>query len=117
MIEKVIVAIDEQLQETHKKIEQCERLRAGKVSPEQKKMLDKAYNLLESMRDRLSVAKDILEGRAFLVYEVDKRLTIVKPSEQTAKLIAAAQEYGAKIKSYALKMPEGGQNDSELFTD
>jgi prophage tail gpP-like protein len=99
-MKEILDAIDKRLAETHHKLDECQKLREQVASGEQKALLDKAYTKLEARRDKLTLMKDIAEGKAFLIYEdADGQLTIVKPSEKTAKLVAAAQEYGAKLTS------------------
>jgi len=100
MMKEIIDSIEKRLAETRQKLDECQKLREQVASGEKKDLLDKAYMRLEARRDRLTLAKDILEGKAFLIYDINDQLTVVKPSEKAAKLIAAAQEYGAKVTEY-----------------
>jgi hypothetical protein len=95
-MEKSIAAIQEELAEVNNKIKMCDELKS-EATQEQKKLLEERRLKYEAKRDRLALALDILEGRAFGMYDVDGRLTILKPSESTAELLTIAQGMGAKV--------------------
>ena len=90
-------SLQSNLDELQAKLEKCHQLQA-KASNEQKKQLDAVRFKLEAQRDRLAVAMDIISGRDYVVYDIDGDLTVVRPSENTAKLVKAAEECGAKVK-------------------
>ena len=56
----------------------------------------------KAISGRLSVCIDILEGRAFLIYQEEGTtdLTIIRPDETTAALVKKAEEMGARVTGF-----------------
>lgn len=96
-MKEIIKVIQSGLDNLKARLEKCYQLQP-KASNEQKKQLDVVRLKLEAQRDRLAVVLDIISGRDYVVYDIDGDLTVVRPSENTAKLIKAAEECGGKVK-------------------
>lgn len=80
-----------------------------KAAPEQSERVRDAVAYLEAWRARFSVVQDLMAGRAFVVYQEGKELVVVRPeTEQSAKLIAKAEELGARI----VKLGEFGKEEA-----
>lgn len=92
-----IEALQVELGEVKDKLKKCFELE-GKATGDQKNQLRNLYTKLQSRRDRLVVAIDIVSGRDYILHDIDGQLTVERPSEGTAKLIKVAEEYGAKVK-------------------
>ena len=101
---KSLEAIQAELNEVKTKLEKCYEFQS-KAGPEQKKQLDTLRLKLEAQRDRLAVAMDVISGRDYIVHDIDGKLTVVRPSENTAKLIKAAEDYGARVTELAQESP------------
>lgn len=93
---KSLEAIQAELNEVKAKLGKCDELQA-KAAGEQKKRLGAFRIKLEARRDRLATALDILSGRDYVIYDIDGELAVVRPSENTAKLIKAIEEYGGRV--------------------
>ena len=92
--------LEQELTEVRQKIEECFEFLHKDLPDDKKERLMKAYTKLETERDRIAIALDILNGRAFLIHEHNGQLSIIKPSEKTAKLLAVAEQYGGKVTKY-----------------
>jgi len=77
------------------KLDQCAKLEE-KATPAEKKQLNVIYAKLEAHRDRVAVCLDIMDGKAYVVKDVGGKLVVVQPSENTAELVKAAEECGAR---------------------
>lgn len=95
-MEKSLEALQLDLAEVKAKIEKCDHLKE-KASPAQKEKLDARRKKFEAQRDRLAIALDLVSGRSYALWDINDHLTVVKPkSEGVAKLIKAAEGYGAR---------------------
>jgi len=94
-MDKSLEAIQSDLAAVKAMIEKCDHLKE-KGTEEQQKQLDTRRTKLEARRDRLAIALDLLSGRAYAIWDINNELTVVKPSPGTARLIQAAEEYGAR---------------------
>lgn len=106
-MKEIMKVIQLTLDELKAKLEKCYQLQS-KASNEQKKQLDVVRLKLEARRDRLAVALDIISGRDYVVYDIDGALAVVRPSENTAKLIKAVEECGCKVKELPVTKEKGG---------
>jgi len=95
-MEKSLEALQADLATVKLKIQKCDDL-MEKATEEQKKQLEGRRLKYEAQRDRLLVAIDVVSDRVYAIYDIDGKLTVVKPnSEGVAKLIRAAEDYGAR---------------------
>jgi hypothetical protein len=103
-MEKSLEALQSDLAEIKAKIEKCDQF-MEKASPEQKEKLNARRCKYEAQRDRLAVAIDVVSGRAYAIYDIDGKLTVIKPdSEGVAKLIRTAEDYGARATKLTSKI-------------
>lgn len=83
-----------------KQLEKCQELQGrtkGKVAIGK---LERAYTFLVARSFRLAICIDIMEGKAFTVHDVDGDLTVVKPTESTARLLDLAEKLGGRVSSF-----------------
>lgn len=83
-------------------------------SEEQRNKIVTLRNNLESRANRVEMATEVLSGRSFIVYDVNGELTLVKPSEQTAKLIEEAEKHGAVVSKYDIDFGEGVSDEAVI---
>lgn len=98
-MESIIKLLNEKEAEAKNNIEKCDSLQT-KASKEKKEQLVDVRMKLEARAFRIDAARDILQGRSFMVKEVDGELVVCRPSSATATLFKQAEEMGAKIISY-----------------
>jgi hypothetical protein len=95
-VEKSLDALAMDMAMVKEKIQKCDEL-MPKATAEQKQELEARRLKYEAQRDRLAVAIDVVGGRAYAIYDIDGKLTVIKPnSEGVAKLIRTAEDYGAR---------------------
>lgn len=78
------------------KIAKCDELEP-KAKPDQLLLLRDRKTLFQSWESRLSVAMDIMEGKAFYIHS--HGINIGFADEDTSKLLDAAEKRGAKVES------------------
>jgi len=108
-MEKSLEALQSDLAEIKAKIEKCDQL-MGKASPEQKEKLVTRRLEYEAQRDRLTLAIDLLKGRACGIINEDGQPYIIKPKDSLAQVIKVAEEYGARIVSIIPNRKEASQS-------
>jgi len=102
-------ALLEQLSETNAQLEKCRQYLKRARGDKTKRKLERLETWHEAQRLRLSICMDILNGRAFTVYEETSvedvegeapTITVVKPSPSQARLIDLTEKLGGKVTSH-----------------
>lgn len=90
-----------------KQLEKCQELQGrakGKVAIGK---LERAYTFLAARSLRLATCIDIMQGKAFTVHDIDGELTVVKPTESTARLLDLAEKLGGKVSEFRKEEHDG----------
>lgn len=110
-VEEGIVAALAKLDETSNLIDSLKTpIDLSKTPPERKERAEDIINYLEARKMRVVICKDILNGRAFVAYDVDGDLVVVQPGDTTAMLVLAAEEHGCRVTKL-------GEAPKEVATD
>ena len=101
-MEEIIRKLTECQTDIHNKVKsaegQLEKVKGTKLEQDLRASLD----YFRAVSARLSVCRDILEGRAFLILQEEGTtdLMIARPDETTAVLIKKAEEMGARVTEF-----------------
>ena len=101
-MEEILKQLTDYQVQIHNKVTSAEGMLANIKGTQLEKELSASLDYFKAVTARLAVCIDILEGRAFVLYQEEgsKDLIVARPNESTAKLIKKAEELGARLTEF-----------------